>query len=40
LIVADQVRSQGFTCKNPAAVEHIKAESTPGEAVYILVSVR
>ncbi len=36
LIVADQVRSQGFTCKNPAAVEHIKAESTPDEAVYIL----
>ena len=36
MIVADQVRSQGFTCKNPAAVEHIKAESTPDEAVYIL----
>ncbi|MER8447650.1 NAD(P)-binding domain-containing protein [Mesorhizobium sp. M1066] len=35
-IVADQVRSQGFTCKNPSSAERIDAESTPNQTVYLL----
>jgi hypothetical protein len=35
-IVADQIRSQGFVCTNPATVERVEAESTPDEPVYLL----
>ncbi|MER9565111.1 NAD(P)-binding domain-containing protein [Mesorhizobium sp. M0571] len=35
-IVADQVRSQGFACKNPSSAERIEAESTPNQTVYLL----
>src|SRR5262245_34204909 len=35
-IVADHVRSQGFTCNNPSSVERIEAESMPNEPVYVL----
>src|SRR3954470_20139792 len=35
-IVADQVRSQGFTCDNPKSAEHDAAESSPNETVYLL----
>lgn len=35
-IVADQVRSQGFPCKNPSSAERIEAESTPNQTVYLL----
>jgi len=35
-IVADQVRSQGYTCENPQSAEHDAAESAPNETVYLL----
>jgi hypothetical protein len=35
-IIADQVRSQGFTCKSPSSAERIQAESAPNETVYLL----
>src|SRR5262245_59500281 len=34
-IVADQVRSQGFACDSPKSAEHIAAESSPNETVYL-----
>lgn len=36
-IVAAQIRSQGFVCKNPSSVERLAAESVPDEPVYILI---
>ncbi|PTE11220.1 hypothetical protein [Mesorhizobium helmanticense] len=35
-VVADQVRSQGFPCKNPSSAERIEAESAPNQTVYLL----
>jgi hypothetical protein len=35
-IVADQVRSQGFPCKNPRSAERVEAESSPNQTVYLL----
>jgi hypothetical protein len=35
-IVADQVRSQGFPCKNPSSAERVEAESSPNQTVYLL----
>jgi hypothetical protein len=35
-IVADQVRSQGFPCKNPSSAERIEAETSPNQTVYLL----
>ncbi|PDQ18269.1 hypothetical protein CN311_25660 [Mesorhizobium sanjuanii] len=35
-VVADQVRSQGFRCKNPTSAERIEAESAPNQTVYLL----
>ena len=35
-IVADQVRSQGFTCSNPISAERVGAESAPNHTVYLL----
>ena len=35
-IVADQVRSQGFTCDNPVAAERIEADTPPDQTVYLL----
>jgi hypothetical protein len=35
-IVADQVRSQGFSCSNPSSAERIGAESAPNHTVYVL----
>jgi hypothetical protein len=35
-VVADQVRSQGFACSNPASAQRIEAESRPGQPVYLL----
>jgi hypothetical protein len=34
-IIADQVRSQGFAC-SPVSAEHVAAESSPGNEVYVL----
>ena len=35
-IVADRIRSQGYTCRNPSSVERSEAESMPNEPVYVL----
>lgn len=35
-IVADQVRSQGFPCRNPSSAERLAAESAPNHTVYLL----
>jgi hypothetical protein len=35
-IVADQIRSQGFSCEAPISVQHIAAESSPFHTVYLL----
>lgn len=35
-IVADQVRSQGFTCTEPASAVRDAANSKPGQAAYVL----
>ena len=35
-IVADQVRSQGFPCRNPSSAERLGAESAPNHTVYLL----
>ena len=36
-IIADQIRSQGFSCTNPVSVERIKSESVPEEPMYLLI---
>ena len=33
-VVADQVRSQGFSCKNPSSADRI--EAVPNQTVYLL----
>ncbi|MFB9980452.1 hypothetical protein ACFSQQ_34020 [Mesorhizobium kowhaii] len=35
-VVADQVRSQGFPCKNPTSADRLEAESVPNQTVYLL----
>jgi hypothetical protein len=35
-VLADQIRSQGFTCDNPISAKRIAAESVPEEPVYLL----
>ncbi|KQU80159.1 hypothetical protein ASD12_12240 [Mesorhizobium sp. Root102] len=35
-VVADQVRSQGFPCKNPSSADRIEAESVPNQTAYLL----
>lgn len=35
-IVADQVRSQGFPCRNPSSTERVADESAPNQTVYLL----
>lgn len=35
-VVADQVRSQGFPCRNPSSAKRIAAESVPNQTAYLL----
>lgn len=35
-VVADQVRSQGFPCRNPSSADRIQAESAPNQTAYLL----
>jgi hypothetical protein len=35
-VIADQVRIQGFPCRNPVAAERLDAESVPNETAYLL----
>lgn len=36
MVLADQIRSQGFACSNPTSAERIAAESAPDEPAYVL----
>ncbi|BCG70738.1 hypothetical protein MesoLj113a_18960 [Mesorhizobium sp. 113-1-2] len=35
-VVADQVRSQGFPCKNPSSADRIETETVPNQTAYLL----